>query len=209
MASGGLQALGMALGILGLLGAIVCCAVPKWNQSSFTGANIVTAQSHQEGIWMSCVTQSTGQQQCKTYDSMLNLSRELQAARALTVVAIVLAVLAILASMPGAAFTTCLGDEVLKGKVATLAGGLLVLAGLLLMVPVSWSAHVTIARFNDPTVVDKREIGASVWVGWAAAGLLMLGGSLLCCSWPRGSGSGSSYSAKYVNNHSAPSRTHV
>ncbi|XP_067882682.1 claudin-4-like isoform X2 [Heterodontus francisci] len=197
MASGALQGLGMALSVLGLIGAVVCCVVPKWSQSSFTGSSIVTAVAHQDGIWMSCVSQSTGQLQCKAYDSLLALPRELQAARALTIVSIILAVLGLLASLAGADFTTCLGSEELKGKVAAGAGVVLALAALLLLVPVSWSAHATIARFYDPGVVDKREIGASVWVGWAAAGLLLLGGGLLCCSWPREGSGGSSYSAKY------------
>lgn len=34
----------VALGVLGLIGVIVCCAVPRWKVSSFTGSNIVTAQ---------------------------------------------------------------------------------------------------------------------------------------------------------------------
>ncbi|XP_041035988.1 claudin-4-like [Carcharodon carcharias] len=208
MASSGLQGLGIALCVLGLIGAIVCCVVPKWNQSSHTGSSIVTAQTYQDGLWMSCVTQSTGQQQCKVYDSMLALSGELQTARALTVVCIALSILGLLASLLGANFTTCLGEEGAKGKAAAGAGGVLALAGLLLLVPVSWSAHVTIARFHNPALADKREIGACIWTGWGAAGLLLLGGGLLCCSWPR-RGGGSSYAAKYINNPSAPARTHV
>eukprot|EP00061_Rhincodon_typus_P002879 g18720.t1 len=162
MASSGLQALGICLCVLGLIGAVACCVMPRWSQSSFVGASIVTAQSHQDGIWKACVTQSTGQQQCKVYDSILALPPELQAARALTVIAIALAALGLLASVAGANFTTCL--EGVKGKVAGAAGGALVLAGLLLLVPVSWWAAATVARFNDPLVTDKREIGASVWV---------------------------------------------
>lgn len=34
----------VALGVLGLIGVIVCCAIPAWRVSSFTGSNIVTAQ---------------------------------------------------------------------------------------------------------------------------------------------------------------------
>ncbi|XP_060678587.1 claudin-4-like [Hemiscyllium ocellatum] len=209
MASSGLQALGISLCLLGLVAAVVCCVLPKWNQSSFVGASIVTAQTHQDGIWKNCVTQSTGQQQCKYYDSILSLPSDVQAARALTVIAIVLSGLGLLLALAGANFTTCLQDEGVKGKVAAGAGGLLVLAGLLVLVPVSWSAHLTVSNFYDPQVTDKREIGTSIWVGWVAAGLLALGGALLCCSWPRGGGAGSGYSAKYINNPAGPARTNV
>lgn len=45
----------VALGVLGLIGVIVCCAVPRWKVSSFTGANIVTANvmtpTLSKGIW--------------------------------------------------------------------------------------------------------------------------------------------------------------
>lgn len=34
----------VALGVLGFIGVIVCCALPRWKVSSFTGSNIVTAQ---------------------------------------------------------------------------------------------------------------------------------------------------------------------
>ncbi|XP_072340146.1 claudin-4-like [Scyliorhinus torazame] len=209
MASGGMQSLGILLGILGLIGTIVCCIVPKWKYNSHIGSSIVTAQTQEEGIWMNCVVQSTGQQQCKVYDSLMALSSDLQAARALTVITIIVSILGLLAALMGANFTTCLGDEDVKGKVATVAGVMLVVAGIMLLVPVSWSAHTTIRAFHNPLVTRKQEIGISVWVGWGAAALLLLGGGLLCCSWPRGSSGGSNYTAKYINNPSAPSRTHV
>jgi len=44
MGSSGIQIVCVALGVLGLIGAVVCCAVPRWKVTSFTGANIVTAQ---------------------------------------------------------------------------------------------------------------------------------------------------------------------
>lgn len=44
MGSVGVQIVCLSLGVLGLIGAIVCCVVPRWKVSSFTGSNIVTAQ---------------------------------------------------------------------------------------------------------------------------------------------------------------------
>ncbi|XP_078741189.1 claudin-4-like [Lampetra fluviatilis] len=178
MASTGLQLLGVAMGVIGLLGAIVCCAMPMWRVSAFIGNNIVVAQTIWEGLWMNCVVQSTGQMQCKIYDSMLALGQDLQAARALTVIAIVVATVALLVSIAGAKCTTCIEDESTKARVSIAAGAGFVLAGLVEMVPVSWSANSVIRDFYNPMVPDttKREIGAAMYIGWAAAFLLMLGG---------------------------------
>lgn len=76
MANAGLQLLGFILAFLGWIGAIVSTAMPQWKIHSYAGENIVTAQSIYEGLWMSCVSQSTGQIQCKVFDSLLNLNSE-------------------------------------------------------------------------------------------------------------------------------------
>lgn len=73
MASGGLQLLGFVLASIGWIGIIISAALPQWKMSSYAGDNIVTAQAIYEGLWMSCVMQSTGQMQCKVYDSLLKL----------------------------------------------------------------------------------------------------------------------------------------
>uniref|UniRef100_A0ACB8FC67 Claudin-1 n=1 Tax=Sphaerodactylus townsendi TaxID=933632 RepID=A0ACB8FC67_9SAUR len=73
MASGGLQMLGFILAFIGWIGIVVSTAMPQWKISSYAGDNIVTAQAIYEGLWMSCVMQSTGQMQCKVFDSLLKL----------------------------------------------------------------------------------------------------------------------------------------
>lgn len=76
MANAGLQLLGFILASLGWIGSIVSTALPQWKIYSYAGDNIVTAQAIYEGLWMSCVSQSTGQIQCKVFDSLLNLNSE-------------------------------------------------------------------------------------------------------------------------------------
>lgn len=76
MANAGLQLLGFILAFLGWIGTIVSTALPQWKIYSYAGDNIVTAQAIFEGLWMSCVSQSTGQIQCKVFDSLLNLNSE-------------------------------------------------------------------------------------------------------------------------------------
>ncbi|RMC10913.1 hypothetical protein DUI87_12626 [Hirundo rustica rustica] len=118
----GLEIGGVALSVLGWLCSIICCALPMWKVSAFIGNNIVTAQILWEGLWMSCVVQSTGQMQCKVYDSMLALPQDLQAARALLVVAIILAVLGLMVAIVGAQCTRCVEDESTKAKITIVSG---------------------------------------------------------------------------------------
>lgn len=182
----GMEIVGIAFGVIGFLIAILSCALPMWKVSAFVGANIVTAQIIQEGLWMSCVVQSTGQMQCKVYDSLLALSQELQASRAMMVVAIILGVLGIMISIVGAKCTNCIEEEGSKAKVMIIAGVFFILSGLLVLIPVSWTAQVIITDFYNPLVISaqRREIGASLYIGWAAAGVFLIGGAMLCTSCP-------------------------
>uniref|UniRef100_A0A3P9MFD7 Claudin b n=1 Tax=Oryzias latipes TaxID=8090 RepID=A0A3P9MFD7_ORYLA len=153
MVSAGFQILGAALGILGWIGAILTCALPMWRVTAFIGSNIVTAQITWEGIWMSCVVQSTGQMQCKVYDSMLALSSDLQAARALTVISIVVGILAILLSVAGGKCTNCVEDQASKAKVGIGAGVGFIVAGILCLIPVCWTANTIIQNFYSPLLM--------------------------------------------------------
>ncbi|XP_003470062.1 claudin-3 [Cavia porcellus] len=182
----GLEITGSALAVLGWVCTILSCALPMWRVTAFIGSNIVTAQTIWEGLWMNCVVQSTGQMQCKVYDSMLALSQDLQAARALMVVSIVLTAFGLLVALVGAQCTNCVEDDTMKAKITISAGAVFLLCALLTLIPVSWTANSIIRDFYNPLVLDsqKRELGASLYVGWAAAALMLLGGSLLCCSCP-------------------------
>ncbi|XP_005312138.1 claudin-9 [Chrysemys picta bellii] len=186
MSSAGLELLGMGLCIFGWLGSIISCALPMWKVTAFIGNNIVVAQTIWEGLWMNCIVQSTGQMQCKVYDSMLALPQDLQAARALMVISVLLAVLALLVSVVGAKCTNCVEDEGAKARIMIVSGAVFVVSGILCLIPVCWSANTIIRDFYNPLVSEalKRELGAALYVGWAAAALLVLGGALLCCSCP-------------------------
>lgn len=182
----GMEIVAISLAFFGFIMAIVTCALPMWKVTAFIGANIVTAQVIWEGLWMNCVTQSTGQMQCKVYDSMLALPQDLQASRAMTIISIILGVLGVLISIVGAQCTNCIEDEVSKVKVMIIAGIFFILAGLLVLIPVSWSASVTIQDFYNILLTDtqRRELGASLYIGWAAAALLLIGGAILCSHCP-------------------------
>ncbi|XP_051873685.1 claudin-1-like [Pristis pectinata] len=196
MANAGFQLLGFALAFIGWVGVITSTALPQWRTSSYAGDNIVTAQAIYEGLWMSCVAQSTGQVQCKVYDSMLQLGRTLQATRALMIIGILLGAMAILASCVGMKCTTCFADdEEKKAKVAGTGGVLFIISGLLALVATAWFGNNVVREFYDPfTPVNTRfEFGQALFIGWAAAALSMLGGAFLACSCAKGGSSGRPY----------------
>ncbi|XP_068441914.1 claudin-4-like isoform X2 [Clinocottus analis] len=186
MASMGMQMAGCAMGLLGWIGVLIVCGTPMWRVTAFIGANIVTSQVVWEGIWMTCVSQSTGQLQCKVYDSMLALSADMQAARALVVVSIVVGLAGILVAFAGGKCTNFIPDGRAKARASVAAGVLLIISGLLCLIAVSWTAGTIVRNFYNPVLLDpqKRELGASLYIGWGAGALLLLGGGLLCASCP-------------------------
>ncbi|XP_067112989.1 claudin-4-like [Osmerus mordax] len=205
MVSAGKQILGLSLAVIGFLGSIIICALPTWKVTAFIGANIVTSQVVWEGLWMNCITQSTGQMQCKIYDSLLALPKDLQAARALTIVAIIAGVFGTLLGIAGGKCTNFVENETSKAKVAISSGILFLIAGLLVLVPVCWTANTIIRDFYNPLISSgqKRELGASLYIGWGTAGLLLLGGALLCSSCPPRDEN--EYNVKYGKASSSPS----
>ncbi|XP_033833889.2 claudin-4 [Periophthalmus magnuspinnatus] len=186
MASQGLQILGVLLAFIGWLGTIITCAMPMWRVTAFVGANIVTAQVIWEGLWMTCVVQSTGQMQCKVYDSLLALPQDLQAARAMVIISIIVGIFGVLTAIVGGKCTNCIEDEASKAKTCIVSGVIFIIAAFLIIIPVSWSAHAVIRDFYNPilTQAQRRELGASLYIGWGAAGLQLLGGGLLCNNCP-------------------------
>uniref|UniRef100_A0A3P8WTM3 Claudin n=1 Tax=Cynoglossus semilaevis TaxID=244447 RepID=A0A3P8WTM3_CYNSE len=180
MVSFGLEVVGCTLSVLGWLLSVVSCALPMWRVSAFIGANIVTAQVYWEGLWMSCVFQSTGQMQCKVYDSMLALPQDLQAARALTIVSIILGVVALLISLVGAKCTNCIEDEGFYSPIIPAAQKMEIVGAK------CTNCIEDEADFYNPLVLSsqRRELGAALYIGWGACALLLIGGAMLCSSCP-------------------------
>ncbi|KAL7864173.1 hypothetical protein AOLI_G00155930 [Acnodon oligacanthus] len=183
--SKGMKIVGIVQALIGWILTIVTCVLPKWKVSAFPGANIVTAQIFWEGIWMSCVVQSTGQMQwqCKVYESMLALSSDLQAARAMTVISIITALLALALSIMGLKSTTCIKGKTSKTGILITSGVFFIIAGILVLISVSWTTNTIIQDFYNPMVPSSQcgELGAALYIGFTAAALLIFGGSLLCC----------------------------
>lgn len=75
---------------------------------------------------------------------MLALTGDVQAARALTLLSIVMGILGILVAMMGTKCTDCVEEESTKAQMRRAAGVAFILASLTQLIPVSWHAHTII-----------------------------------------------------------------
>ncbi|XP_068441915.1 claudin-4-like isoform X3 [Clinocottus analis] len=182
----GKEVAGQVISFIGLVGVAVTCGIPMWRVTSFVGANIVTGQTIWDGLWMQCVMQSTGQMQCKLNESVMSLARDLQAARALVIISLIFGFIGFIITFIGAKCTGCLKNDSSKAKVVIIGGCFIIVCAVLVLIPVCWSAAITITDFQNPLTVDsqRREIGASIYIGWASAAVLLIGGITLTTSCP-------------------------
>ncbi|XP_042343188.1 claudin-17-like [Plectropomus leopardus] len=183
-----LEVLALVLGFIGLFGTIAVTALPMWRVSAFIGANLIVMEELWEGLWMNCYRQADINMQCKVYDSLLILPPELQAARGLMCVSIVLVVISLSVTGCGTKKSNCCGDN-RRSKNITLAvaGSLYLLSFLTTLIPVSWVGHTVIRNFYNPTVLDsqKRELGEALFIGWATSGILLITGIILLFSYSK------------------------
>ncbi|TRY99121.1 hypothetical protein DNTS_007008 [Danionella cerebrum] len=184
MAIQALELIGFFFGLFGMLGTLVATLLPYWATSAHIGPNIVTAVVSMKGLWMECVYQSTGAFQCETYNTLLGLTTDLQAARAMMVLSSIFSVMACAVSTVGMQCTVCMDGSSGKSKVAGGGGFLFLLAGLMALIPVSWKTHEVVQSFYMPNMPAsmKFEIGDCIYVGLASSLLSMLGGGLLSSS---------------------------
>ncbi|XP_071431571.1 claudin-19 isoform X1 [Pithys albifrons albifrons] len=216
MGAGARELGGFLAALGGWVAALAAAVLPQWRQSSYAGDAIITAVGLHEGLWMSCAAQSTGQVQCRLHDSLLSLDVHIQMSRALMVISLLLGFFGIIVSVVGMKCTK-VGEEdpVTKGRIAVAGGVLFVLSGLCSLAAVSlYATQVTYEFFRESTVPinaslhlclsaaslmlpqpfhHRYEFGSSLFIGWGAASLSMLGGSLLCCSCPARERQGQQY----------------
>uniref|UniRef100_A0A8C6UPP0 Claudin n=1 Tax=Neogobius melanostomus TaxID=47308 RepID=A0A8C6UPP0_9GOBI len=185
MANSGLQMLGFSLALLGVIGLIIGTILPQWKMSAYVGDNIITAIAMYEGLWMSCAFQSTGQIQCKVYDSILQLNSALQASRALMIISIIVSVAGLGVACMGMKCTTCGGDDKAKKSKIAMVGGIILLVGALSsIIACSWYAHNIIQAFYDPftPVNTKYEFGSAIFIAWGGSFLDVIGAAMLAAS---------------------------
>ncbi|XP_056436615.1 claudin-20 [Gadus chalcogrammus] len=186
MLSSALQILAFALALLGVLGATVATLSPNWKVSADVGANIMTAVSQMQGLWMDCTWYTTGVFSCSLKHSVLALPAHLQAARTSMVLSCMAGSLGLCLAALGLKCTRWGGGRRAKAHTAVAAGGCFVFAGVLCLVPASWFTSEVITAFLDASVPDsgKYEPGGAVYVTFISAGFLLAAGVLFCMSCP-------------------------
>ncbi|XP_031665407.1 claudin-4-like [Oncorhynchus kisutch] len=179
------EVVGIALGLIGLILTTMICALPTWIEITYIAGNVATTKVVLNGLWMCCLTLGTGQTRCEMDNSMCffpDLSNfwehVLEPAKAMIPTAIILGVLGVMFSMVGAKCTDCIKDKTSQAKLIIIAGILFIGAGILILITVSL---VAIFIINFPLWIEgKPELGASLYFGWVAAALLLIGGVTLC-----------------------------
>ncbi|XP_047463508.1 claudin-4-like [Mugil cephalus] len=168
MVSFGPKLTGISLSVLGWVLSVISCALPRW----------VLSNSRREwvGLWMSCDPQSTGQMHCFDW---LN-DHELQTLRALSVLAIILGVVGVFINIVREKCTNFIHNEKVKARLMVSSGGMFITAALFQLVTVFWIVLDITLWYRDP----GEKTGVSVYLGWAASVLMLIGGSILCCICP-------------------------
>uniref|UniRef100_A0A8C5D9T5 Claudin-4-like n=2 Tax=Gouania willdenowi TaxID=441366 RepID=A0A8C5D9T5_GOUWI len=128
--------------------------------------------------------------QCKKHTSSITMTVDIQAGRALTLISIILGILAFIVALLGGGAVNCCGEpeptvsrSSSSSRKKSLVGGILcILAGVLCLISVGWSAAATSFLSNDPLVASalRRDVGTSIYIGLASSTLLLLGGVLMC-----------------------------
>ncbi|XP_068122250.1 claudin-8 [Hyperolius riggenbachi] len=181
---GAMQIAGLVIALIGLVGVCAVTGMPQWRVTAFIENNIIVFENQWEGLWMNCIRQANIRMQCKVYDSLLALTPDLQAGRALMCIAVCLSFVALMIAIIGMRCTQCSGDnERTKGIILLLAGIIFIVAGIVVLIPVSWTANNIIRDFYNPlvNVAQKRELGEAIYIGWTTALCLIAGGIILCC----------------------------
>nr|XP_020043136.1 claudin-18 isoform X1 [Castor canadensis] len=187
------QVVGFLLSLLGLAGCIAATGMDMWSTQDLYD-NPVTSVFQYEGLWRSCVRQSSGFTECRPYFTILGLPAMLQAVRALMIVGIVLGVFGILVSIFA---LKCIRigsmEDSAKAKMTLTSGILFIISGICAIIGVSVFANMLVTNFwmstanmyssmggMVQTVQTRYTFGAALFVGWVAGGLTLIGGVMMC-----------------------------
>ncbi|XP_028725829.1 claudin-18 isoform X2 [Peromyscus leucopus] len=187
------QGLGFVVSLIGLAGIIAATCMDQWSTQDLYN-NPVTAVFNFQGLWRSCVRESSGFTECRGYFTLLGLPAMLQAVRALMIVGIVLGVFGILVSIFA---LKCIRigsmDDPAKAKMTLTSGILFIISGICAIIGVSVFANMLVTNFwmstanmysgmggMVQTVQTRYTFGAALFVGWVAGGLTLIGGVMMC-----------------------------
>ncbi|XP_049631960.1 claudin-18 [Suncus etruscus] len=187
------QVVGFLLAALGLAGCMAATGMDMWSVQDLYD-NPVTSVFQYEGLWRSCVRQSSGFTECRPYFTILGLPAMLQAVRALMIVGIVLGVIGLLVSIFA---LKCIRigsmEDSAKANMTLTSGIMFIVAGICAIAGVSVFANMLVTNFwmstanmysgmggMVQTVQTRYTFGSALFVGWVAGGLTLIGGVMMC-----------------------------
>uniref|UniRef100_A0A8D2KVN1 Claudin n=1 Tax=Varanus komodoensis TaxID=61221 RepID=A0A8D2KVN1_VARKO len=188
------QVMGLFVSALGFAGCIVATALDTWSTQDLYD-NPVTSVFQYQGLWRSCVSQSSGLTECRPYFTILGLPAMFQAVRALMIVGIVLGAFGLLVAIFS---LKCLRignmEDSAKANMTLTAGILSIVAGICAICGVSVFANMLVTNFWMSTagmyqsgmmsLQVRYTFGSALFVGWVAGGLAFIGGIMMCIALP-------------------------
>ncbi|XP_023656810.1 putative claudin-24 [Paramormyrops kingsleyae] len=205
-----LELLGAFFSVVAWVCSLATTITPRWMTLS---TDLLPTEVYELGLWETCVVQEPGSMECRPYDSLLGLPPDIKLARILMCVAVATGLLGVLMSIPGLRLVnSCQGEEEHRAKRAfkLLGGAFCALAGVAVLIPVSYVAHLTVLRFFDesvPEVVPRWEFGDALFCGWAAGFLHMVAAVLLVASCLYAPGRSRTVAARWTRASCAIDRT--
>ncbi|CAK7312182.1 claudin-18 isoform X2 [Vulpes vulpes] len=187
------QGLGFIVSLIGIAGIIAATCMDQWSTQDLYN-NPVTAVFNYQGLWRSCVRESSGFTECRGYFTLLGLPAMLQAVRALMIVGIVLGAIGLLVSIFA---LKCIRigsmEDSAKANMTLTSGIMFIISGLCAIVGVSVFANMLVTNFwmstanmytglggMVQTVQTRYTFGSALFVGWVAGGLTLIGGVMMC-----------------------------
>ncbi|XP_038273482.1 claudin-18 [Dermochelys coriacea] len=184
------QVMGFVVSSLGFAGCIAATGLDMWSTQDLYD-NPVTAVFQYQGLWRSCVRQSSGFTECRPYFTILGLPAMFQAVRALMIVGIVLGAIGLLVSIFA---LKCIRignmEDSAKANMTLTSGIMFIVAGLCAIAGVSVFANMLVTNFwmstanmyqgSMQTIQTRYTFGSALFVGWVAGGLSLIGGIMMC-----------------------------
>ncbi|XP_053315365.1 claudin-18 isoform X1 [Spea bombifrons] len=194
------QCLGFLISAIGVVGITAATAMNQWSTQDLYN-NPVTAVFNYQGLWQTCVKESSGFTECRSYFTILGLPAMFQAVRALMIVGIVLGAIGLLVSVFA---LKCIRigsmEDAVKAKITLTSGIMFIVAGLCAIIGVSVFANMLVTNFwmttanmytggaisgmggmgGMQTLQTRYTFGSALFVGWVAGGLTLIGGVMMC-----------------------------
>lgn len=168
---------GFGLAGVGWLCAVLTRFLPVWNVSGTVDNNTDSLPLYWDGVWLNWQELSKANLHCNFYMSLLSLTGSFRSWKVLLVASIGTGV------FPAVGYLVGLIKFPQRLQIKAASGVVFVLSGLLLLVVIAWTTHVTHSDL-DVDIHLTQDWGPALYSGWTGVVLLLVGGgvlSIFCC----------------------------